>query len=156
MTTKPKYDEIEKFREALDSCTKSGFCMAGCSLYREEKVENSVARGKIMLIRSMLDGDLNVTDKMAEQLNRCTLCMTCAQNCPAGTQVPAVITAARADKVRQRGVPFPYNFIYRWLLPRRRLFGYVVRFASWFQGIFLPKTQGTIRHLSLFVSALGK
>jgi glycolate oxidase iron-sulfur subunit len=82
--------------------------------------------------------------------------MTCAQNCPAGTHVPTVITAARADKVKQKGVPFPYNVIFRWLLPRRRLFGYAVRFASWFQGIFLPKTEGTIRHLSFFLSALGK
>jgi len=32
----------------------------------------------------------------------------------------------------------------------------VVRFASRFQGIFMPKTEGTIRHLSLFLSALGK
>jgi glycolate oxidase iron-sulfur subunit len=84
------------------------------------------------------------------------LCLTCAQNCPAGTNVPSVITAARADKVRQRGLTFPYNIIFRWLLPRRRLFGYVVRFASWFQGIFMPKTEGTIRHLSLFLSALGR
>ena len=156
MKTKTKYEEIEKFREALDSCTKCGFCMAGCPVYREEKVENSVARGKIMLIRSMLDGGLNVTDGMAEQLNRCTLCMTCAQNCPAGTNVPTVITAARAEKTKRKGVPFPYNVIYRWLLPRRRLFGWAVRIASWVQGIFLPKTEGTIRHLSMFLAALGK
>src|SRR4030043_133690 len=109
-----------------------------------------------MLIRSLLSGELEVTDEMAEQLNRCTLCMTCEQNCPAGTHVPELVTAARADKVRQRGVPFPYNFIYRWLLPRRRLFGCTVRLASWFQGIFLPKTEGTIRHLSMFLAALGK
>jgi glycolate oxidase iron-sulfur subunit len=109
-----------------------------------------------MLIRALLDGDLTLTDGMAEQLNKCTLCLTCTQNCPAGTQVPAVITAARADKVAKKGVAFPYNLIYRWLLPRRRLFGYVVRFASWFQGIFLPRTEGTIRHLSFFLSALGK
>ncbi len=151
-----KYKEIEKFKQALDSCTKCGFCMAGCPVYREEKIESSVARGKIMLIRSMLDGELDVTDEMAEQLNRCTLCMTCAQNCPAGTQVPTVITAARADKVKRKGVPFPYNVVFRWLLPRRRLFGWIVRSVSWFQGIFLPKTEGTIRHLSFFLAALGK
>ena len=130
--------------------------MAACPVYREEKVESAVARGKIMLIRSLLSGELEVTDEMAEQLNRCTLCMTCAQNCPAGTHVPTVITAARADKVKQKGVPFPYNIIFRWLLPRRRLFGYAVRFASWFQGIFLPKTEGTIRHLSIFPGGAGQ
>jgi glycolate oxidase iron-sulfur subunit len=156
MTTKPKYAEIEKFIADLDTCTKCGFCMGVCPIYREEKVESSVARGKIMLIRSLLAGEVEVTDEMAEQLNRCTLCMTCAQNCPAGTNVPTIITAARADKVKRKGVPFPYNIIFHWLLPRRRLFGYTVRFSSWLQGIFLPKTTGTIRHLSMFLAALGK
>jgi glycolate oxidase iron-sulfur subunit len=130
--------------------------MSYCPVYQEERVESSVARGKIMLVRALLDGELEASDEMARQLNRCTLCMTCAQNCPAGTNVPSVITAARADKVRLKGLSFPYNLVYRWLLPRRRLFGWTVRIASWFQGIFLPKTEGTIRHLSLFLSALGK
>jgi glycolate oxidase iron-sulfur subunit len=156
MKTTPVYEQIEKFKSDLDTCTKCGFCMAACPVYQEEKVESSVARGKIMLIRSLLSGELEVTDEMAEQLNRCTLCMTCAQNCPAGTHVPSVITAARADKVKRKGVPFPYNLIFRWLLPRRRLFGWVVRFVSWFQGVFMPKTEGTIRHLSFFLAALGK
>ncbi|MBN1161810.1 MAG: (Fe-S)-binding protein [Dehalococcoidales bacterium] len=156
MKTTPVYEQIEKFKHDLDTCTKCGFCMSACPVYQEEKVESSVARGKIMLIRSLLAGELEVTDGLAEQINCCTLCMTCAQNCPAGTHVPSVITAARADKVERKGVPFPYNLIFRWLLPRRRLFGWVVRFVSWFQGVFMPKTEGTIRHLSFFFAALGK
>ncbi len=156
MKTSPDFKQIARFKEDLDKCTKCGYCMSYCPVYREERIESSVARGKIMLIRGLLDGGAELTDGMAEQLNRCTLCMTCAANCPAGTHVPSVIAAARADKVKQKGLPFPYGIIYRWLLPRRRLFGWVVRLASWFQGIFLPKTEGTIRHLSLFLSALGK
>jgi glycolate oxidase iron-sulfur subunit len=143
------YPNIEKFRADLDRCTKCGFCMAACPVYREERRESSVARGKIMLIRALVDGELAANEAMAEQLNRCTLCSTCAANCPAGT-------AARADKVVKTGLPWSYRIVYRWLLPRRRLFGYVVRLASWFQGIFLPRTEGTIRHLSFFLSALGK
>ena len=156
MTTDTEFQQIDRFAGDLDKCTKCGFCMSYCPVYQEERVESSVARGKIMLIRALLSGELEATDEMAEQLNRCTLCMTCTENCPAGTQVPSVITAARADRVRQRGLSLPYRLVYRWLLPRRRLFGYVLRFASWFQGVFLPKTQGTIRHLSFFLSALGK
>jgi glycolate oxidase iron-sulfur subunit len=156
MKTDLDFTQVEKFKADLDRCTKCGFCMSSCPVYREERIESSVARGKIMLVRALLDGSLDLTDEMATQLNKCTLCLTCTQNCPAGAQVPAVITAARADKVAKKGVPFPYNFIFRWLLPRRRLFGWVVRFASWFQGIFLPRTEGTIRHLSFFLSALGK
>ncbi|MFH1646319.1 MAG: (Fe-S)-binding protein [Chloroflexota bacterium] len=150
------FQEIDRFKDDLERCTKCGFCMSSCPVYREEKLESAVARGKIMLIRALQSGDIELTDEMAEKLNQCTLCMTCTQNCPASTQVPSVITAARADRVRQRGLSFPYNIIFRWLLPRRRLFGRVVRLASWFQGIFLPRTQGTIRHLSFFLSALGQ
>ena len=156
MNSSVKFEQIDRFQDDLDKCTKCGFCMSHCPVYQEEKVESSVARGKIMLVRALRDGDLTLTDEMAKQLNKCTLCMTCVENCPAATQLPAVVTAARADKVKHKGIPFPYNFIYRWLLPRRRLFGYAVRIASWFQGIFMPKTQGSIRHLSMFLSALGK
>jgi glycolate oxidase iron-sulfur subunit len=156
MTASTDYKELAKFKDDLDKCTKCGFCMASCPVYREQKIETGVARGKIMLARSLLNGDLKTSREAAEMLDQCTLCMSCEENCPAGTHVPQLITAARADKARQRGIPFPYNFIFRWLLPRRRLFGYVVRIASWFQGIFLPKTHGSIRHLSMFLSALGK
>lgn len=156
MNSSVKYEQIGRFQDDLDKCTKCGFCMSHCPVYQEEKVESSVARGKIMLVRALLDGELTLTDEMAEQLNKCTLCMTCVQNCPASTQLPTVVTAARADMVKHKGLSFSYNFIYRWLLPRRRLFGYAVRIASWFQGIFMPKTQGSIRHLSMFLSALGK
>jgi glycolate oxidase iron-sulfur subunit len=150
------FKQVERFKTDLEKCTKCGFCMSSCPVYIEQKTEPSVARGKLMLIRAMLSGELEPTDEMVRNLNRCTLCGTCAQNCPAGTNVPAVITAARADKVKMRGLGFPYNLVYRFLLPHRKLFGYLLRFASWFQGIFLPKTEGTVRHLSFFLTALGQ
>jgi glycolate oxidase iron-sulfur subunit len=156
MKTSPDFRQIERFKADLEKCTKCGFCMSACPVYKEEKVESSVARGKLMLIRAWLSGDLKPTEEMARQLNKCTLCGACAQSCPAGTHVPSVVTAARADKAGQKRPSFPSRLVYRWLLPRRRLFGYGVRFASWFQGIFLPRTEGSIRHLSYFLSALGK
>ena len=156
MSSNVKFEQLDKFRDDLDKCTKCGFCMSFCPVYREERIESSVARGKVMLIRALLSGELELSDEMAEHLNKCTLCMTCAENCPADAAVHAIITAARADKTGQKGLSFPYKILFRWLLPRRRLFGYAVRIAAWFQGIFLPKTEGTIRHLSLFLAALGK
>jgi glycolate oxidase iron-sulfur subunit len=156
MATKAEFEEVKKFERDLGQCMKCGFCTFWCPVYQEERIESSVARGKNMMVRALLAGDLEYTKEYAERLNKCTLCMTCTANCPAKANIPNVIVAARADKVKAKGINFPYNIVYRWLLPRRRLFGNVVRFASWFQGIFLPRTQGTIRHLSMFLSALGK
>ena len=156
MATEADFLEITRFQSDLDQCMKCGFCTFFCPVYQEERVESSVARGKLMLIRGLLAGELKYSKEFADKLNRCTLCRTCAVNCPAKTEVPTVIVAARADKVRAKGMSFPYNLIYRWLLPRRVLFGMIVRLASWFQWLFLPKTEGTIRHLAFFLSALGK
>ena len=63
MKTVADYAEIVRFKEALDKCTKCGFCMGECPVYREEKIESSVARGKIMLIRALLSGDLRSPTK---------------------------------------------------------------------------------------------
>ena len=151
-----RYEQIKRFENDLSQCMKCGFCTFWCPVYQEEHIEASVARGKNMMIRGLLAGELDYTQEYADRLNKCTLCMACTTNCPAKANIPNVIVASRADTVKAKGLKFPYNIVYRWLLPRRRLFGWVVRFASWFQGIFMPKTEGTIRHLSMFLSALGK
>jgi len=155
-TRQDRYEQIKRFEDDLSQCMKCGFCTFWCPVYQEERIEPSVARGKNMMIRGLLAGELDYTKEYAERLNDCTLCMACTVNCPAKANIPNVIVAARADAVKARGLKFPYSVVYRWLLPRRNLFGWVVRFASWFQGIFLPRTEGTIRHLSMFLSALGK
>ena len=148
--------ELERFKDNLDMCTKCGYCTFWCPLYQEQPLESSVSRGKYDMLRQLLAGEREYTKEFSDDLNRCLLCMTCTEHCPEQAQTPPVIVAARADKVRAKGLKFPQNMIYRWLIPHRSLFGNVVRFASWFQGVFMPKTEGTIRHLSLFFSAVGE
>jgi len=150
------HENIDKFKGDLGQCMKCGFCTFWCPIYQEERLEPSVARGKNVMIRGLLAGDLEYTKAFSDRLNKCTLCMACTANCPAKANIPNVIVAARADTARTRGLKFPYNLIYRNLVPNRVAFGNVVRWASWFQGVCMPKTEGTVRHLSLFPAALGR
>lgn len=151
-----RFEEVKKFTADLDRCTKCGFCSFWCPVYQEELIESALARGKNMIIRSLLADKLDFSKELADRLNKCLLCMTCTTNCPVQTEISSVIVAARADKAKAKGIVFPYNIIYRWLIPRRRLFGNVVRLASWLQQMLLPKTEGSVRHLPFFLSALGK
>ncbi len=151
-----RYPQIEKFKNDVNQCMKCGLCMSWCPVYRQEKKETSVARGKNRIIRGLLNKDLELTAEFSEHINKCTLCGACTANCPAKTNISNAIVAARADSVQKNGSKFPFNFIYRSLLPRRRLFGNIVRLASWLQGIFMPATSDRIRHLPFFLSALGK
>ncbi|MCR4393660.1 MAG: (Fe-S)-binding protein, partial [Dehalococcoidales bacterium] len=112
VTSGKEFREIERFRRDHELCMKCGFCISACPVYREELVESAVARGKNQLVRGLLSGELELTRELEERLDKCTLCKTCTQNCPAGVQIPSVIIAARADKVRNRGIRFPYNVVY--------------------------------------------
>ena len=156
MAAEIKFQELERFKDNLDLCTKCGYCTFWCPLYQEQPIESSVSRGKYEMLRQLLAGEQEYTKEFADNLNQCMLCMTCTEHCPEKAQTPPLIVAARADKVKAKGIKFPQNIIYRWLIPHRTLFGNMVRLASWFQGVFVPKTEGTIRHLSLFFSALGE
>jgi glycolate oxidase iron-sulfur subunit len=150
------FKEIRRFQKDNDLCMKCGFCMSACPVYREELVESSVARGRNALVKGLLKGEIDFTPELAERLDKCTLCKTCTANCPAGVNIPSVVVAARADQFRKRGLTFPYNVIYRSVLPRRVLFGRTVKLAAAAQKLFFPKGDGTLRHLPLFLSGMGK
>ena len=156
MRTINKFEETKKFMSDLKGCIECGNCTFWCPIYQEQPEESSVARGKNKMIRALLNDEADYNEEFAELLSRCTLCKACTEHCPVKTQVQSIIAAARADKVKAKGIKFPSKLIYRWLLPRRRLFGNVLRFVSWFQSLFFPRTEGTIRHLPLFLSALGQ
>lgn len=150
------FKEIRRFRKDSDLCMKCGFCISACPIYREELVESAVARGKNALVRGLLNGEVEFTPELAERLDKCTLCKTCTENCPANVNIPAVVIAARADQFRKRGTAFPYSAVYRTLLPRRVLFGRIVKAVGLAQKTFSSGGEGTLRHLPLFLSGMGK
>ncbi len=150
-----KLKQVEKFQTDLKTCIECGNCTFWCPVYQELQEETYVARGKNLLIRRLLSGEVGYTKEVADVLEKCTLCMTCTEHCPMKCQVQSTIIAARADQVAAKGIGPLSKLVYRWLIPHRTLFGNVVRMASWFQ-VFLPRTEGKIRHLPLFLSAFGK
>ncbi len=150
------FAEIEKIERDTEQCMKCGFCTFVCPVYQEERIESGVARGKNELVKGLLNGDLELNRDLAARLYKCMACMACTESCPAKAPIPRIVVAARADAARTIGVRFPYGFAYRNLLTDRKLLGNFLRFGKFFQSAFLPKTQGTVRHLPSFMSALSK
>jgi len=153
---KTKFREILRFESDLDQCIKCGFCAFFCPVYQEEKLEASLARGKNELVKALISGELDFTPELADRLYKCTACMACTDNCPTKARISRVVVAARADVAHEVGVRFPLGFVYRNLLPNRRLFGHILRASALFQSAFMPKTNGIIRHLPNFFTGLGK
>ena len=145
---------IRKFQSDVEQCMKCGFCGYFCPIYREEKQEKGLARGKDQLIRLALDGEQGLTKGFYQAIDNCLLCKTCVQYCPAKTRTDHAVTAARGDYVAEKGLPLSKSFVFRYILPNRWLFGKALRLASWLQ-FFLPRGEGKFRHLPQFLSALG-
>ncbi len=149
-----RLDNLRRFRSDVEQCMKCGFCGYFCPIYREEREEKGLARGKDQLIRFALEGEQELSKGFYEAIDNCLLCKTCVQYCPAKTRIDHAVTAARADYAAEKGLPASKSLVFRYLLPNRRLFGAALRLASWLQFV-LPRGEGGFRHLPQFLSALG-
>jgi glycolate oxidase iron-sulfur subunit len=156
MAAKIEFEHLKELENELNKCTTCGYCTYWCPIYQEDPQEGSVTRGKLKILKDLLAGKIEYSEKTAEILERCLLCGTCLDHCTEKVPAPSVFLQGRRDLAKGRGIKFPYNIVYKYILPRRRLFGNLVKFSSWLQGAFFPKTQGTLRHLPLYLSALGK
>lgn len=154
MTGKSRNENIGKFSNELKECIECGNCTLWCPIYQQRPKEQYVARGKNKAILTLLTTKGDYTTEMKDMLGMCTLCSTCAQHCPVKSKFQSIMIAARADQTKARGLGVLLGLIYRQLIPRRKLFGAVVRCASYFQKIFMPKSEGRMRHLPLFLSGL--
>ncbi|MGD0235328.1 MAG: (Fe-S)-binding protein [Syntrophorhabdales bacterium] len=147
--------ELKKIEKFADQCMKCGFCSFFCPVYQEEHVETGVARGKNYLTKLVLRGEQEFTKEMGEIIGKCLLCKRCVVNCPAKAQIDRVVVGARAQMVKDKGLPFIKNFAFRKVMSNRKAFGRYVKLASKFQWLF-PKGEGNIRHLPDFMKALGQ
>ena len=108
----------------LRSCTHCGFCLAVCPTYQLLGDELDSPRGRIYLIKQMLEG-APVTQKTLLHLDRCLTCRACETTCPSGVQYGKLIDIGRgiAEKKIGRSV-FAHiqRKVLRTLLSKARLF----------------------------------
>ena len=78
----------------LRSCVHCGFCTATCPTYLLLGDEQDGPRGRIYLIKEMLEGSA-VTAKTRLHLDRCLTCRSCETTCPSGVQYGRLVDIGR-------------------------------------------------------------
>jgi glycolate oxidase iron-sulfur subunit len=90
----------------LDACVHCGFCLQACPTYVNLEDENESPRGRLVLMRRLLDGDIPLDDAdTARHIDRCLGCRACETACPSGVPYGELLEATRATMAPVRGVP---------------------------------------------------
>ncbi len=83
------------------NCIRCGLCLAVCPTYREFLSETASPRGRVALARQGLEGELELSHNLFEQMYACFDCMACNEICPVGIK-PADLALAMRDLQEQR------------------------------------------------------
>lgn len=90
----------------LDACVHCGFCLQACPTYVNLEDENDSPRGRLVLMRRMLDGDIALDDPdVGQHMDRCLGCRACETACPSGVPYGDLLEATRATMAPVRGTP---------------------------------------------------
>jgi glycolate oxidase iron-sulfur subunit len=88
--------------DILRRCVHCGFCNATCPTYQLSGDENEGPRGRIYLIKQLLEGQ-PVGKKTLEHLDRCLLCRSCETTCPSGVEYGKLLDIGRQLAEQQVG-----------------------------------------------------
>ncbi|MFK7880953.1 glycolate oxidase subunit GlcF [Roseobacter sp.] len=116
---------IERSNEILRTCVHCGFCTATCPTYQVLGDELDSPRGRIYLIKDMLENDRDPDEKTVKHIDRCLSCLACMTTCPSGVHYMHLVDHAREYIEERYKRPFSDRAL-RWVLAR--ILPYPMRF----------------------------
>lgn len=136
----PRAEEAESI---LRSCVHCGFCNATCPTYQLLGDELDGPRGRIYLIKQVLEGN-EVTEKTQLHLDRCLTCRNCETTCPSGVDYHNLLDIGRA--VVDAAVPRPLGQrllreSLRAMVPNATLFKSLIQLGTTFR----PLLSGSLK-----------
>lgn len=98
---------LAKEQAGIDACVHCGFCLQACPTYLTLEDENDSPRGRIVLMRALLEGTLLPENESVEtHIARCLGCRACETVCPSGVPYGHLLEATRATLAERRPIPF--------------------------------------------------
>jgi glycolate oxidase iron-sulfur subunit len=117
--------DIVESEKILRACVHCGFCTATCPTYVLDGNELDSPRGRIYLIKDMLENDRPASAEVALHIDRCLSCLACMTTCPSGVHYMHLVDHARVHientftrpvserflrSVLARTLPYPQRF----------------------------------------------
>jgi glycolate oxidase iron-sulfur subunit len=107
--------DIAEADSILRRCVHCGFCLATCPTYLDAGNELDSPRGRIYLIKDMLENDKPASAEVALHIDRCLSCLSCMTTCPSGVDYMHLVDQARVRVEKTYDRP-PHDRLVRQLL----------------------------------------
>jgi glycolate oxidase iron-sulfur subunit len=130
----------------LRSCVHCGFCTATCPTYVLEGDELDSPRGRIYLIKDMLEANKPATAEVVKHIDRCLSCLSCMTTCPSGVNYMHLIDHARSYVEQTYRRPFADRMM-RALLAKVLPYPKRFRLALASAALLRPLTAGVFKAL---------
>ena len=111
--------------QVLRSCVHCGLCTATCPTFLLLGDELDSPRGRIYLIKDMLETNRPATEEVVRHVDRCLSCLSCMTTCPSGVHYMHLVDHARSYIENTYRRPLPERLIrdaLGWIIPRPKLF----------------------------------
>jgi len=125
--------DLSAANQVLRSCVHCGFCTATCPTFLLLGDELDSPRGRIYLIKDMLENDRPATEEVTRHVDRCLSCLSCMTTCPSGVHYMHLVDMARTHIERTYQRPWADRMLRRVLgrvLPSPTLFRLALTGAS--------------------------
>ena len=103
--------EMASSNQVLRSCVHCGLCTATCPTFQLLGDELDSPRGRIYLIKDMLETNRPATEEVVRHIDRCLSCLSCMSTCPSGVNYMHLVDHARAYIERTYQRPWPERFL---------------------------------------------
>ncbi len=112
--------DISKHYDEISQCNKCGFCQVACPIFRSTGHESGVARGRLALLRAIIEERLEWDRELEEPLYDCLGCGACTANCFPAVPTADLIIKARSEYLEKVGKKSIHRLLFEYLLPYPR------------------------------------
>jgi glycolate oxidase iron-sulfur subunit len=142
--------DITKSYDEIAQCNKCGFCQVACPIFRATGHESGVARGRLALLRAIIEKRLEWTKEIEEPLYHCLLCGSCTANCFSAIPTAELMVKARSQYLEQVGRKPLHRLLFDHLLPYPSRLHLAARLAAFGKNSGLSKVTRALGLLRIF------
>ncbi len=139
--------DVAEANKILRACVHCGFCLATCPTYVLLGDELDSPRGRIYLIKDMLETGKPASARVALHIDRCLSCLSCMTTCPSSVHYMHLVDQAR-KRIEETYVRPLMDRLLRallaWILPSPARFRWALT-GAWFARPFTPLLRGRLR-----------